>query len=178
MPEHNPAIDEATADAIDANLADAQANDGALGTMRSVAVALDAATFSDLHDNPVELAPAPGAGKGYQVLGFTFTYHFVTTPYTSANGRLIVGPLAAVLADYSPWESVQGATPDDLPFGKANVESASGGSFCEVRQTSQTNITPPELIDNQPLVIGNPNDDYVGGDGTVTATVRYAVVSL
>lgn len=137
-------------------------------------VVLDANQIRSLRDHPITIAPAPGPGYGWQVLGFIISYTHHTTPY-SGGGRLMVGPRAAVEQDYSVWET---DNPPNIIENGPDGESPTGSWIIEVRQTGAQTSTPPELIDNQPLVFGNPNDDFEDGDGTLRATVRYAKFRL
>lgn len=143
---------------------------------------LTAAEIADLHDNPVELAPAPGIGKAYQVIGLLMSFHRGTIGFSSVNGRILVGARAAVMADYAVWETNPVGT--DQGGGAAFLNTNPGGDFpdgnvvLEVQMNGQFASVPPALLDNQPLSIGNPNTDFVDGDGTLVVNVRYVIIDL
>lgn len=150
----------------------------------TVSKRLTAAEIADLHDNPVELAPAPGVGKSYQVLAVMLSYHAGQVGFTSADGRILVGARAAVMQDYSVWETEPVGTDQgdgcwflnfvaDPPAG-----FESGDAVLEVQMNGQTSLVPPVLLDNEPLAVGNPNTDFVDGDGELVVSVTYVVIDL
>lgn len=153
---------------------------------RTVTAELSAADIADLHATPIELAPAPGVGKAYQVLGLIYSFHWVSTGYTSADGRLLVGARAAVMADYSVWEtepegclaSALGASGLSFMAVVPGNDFPDGDRVVEIQMNGQSALMPPALLDNEPLAIGNPNTDLVGGDGTLKVTVRYTTFDL
>lgn len=111
------------------------------------------------------------------------SFRWGSVAYASSDGRIQVGSLVAVVDDYSPWETDPPGTSGGanfMAFGPDDTDgnSPTGDWVAEVRQTSQTNVVPREYIDNQPLCVGNPNADFVDGDGTMRVTVHYATFEL
>lgn len=149
---------------------------GGAGLVSVVTTDLSAAEILALHTTPITLVAAPGAGKGWRITALTFVFTWVTTAYASADGRVCVGSLAQIEDDYSPWETDPAGVPGFMTAGPG--ESPTGDWVVELRQTGQTSITPPEMIDNEPLAIFNPNDPFVDGDGTMTVTVWYSEFDL
>lgn len=152
-------------------------------TLAVAEVDLTAAQISDLHDNPIVLAPAPGEGKGYRVLGFMISFRWGTTGYSSSDGRIQTGPLQTVLQDYTTWETVLSGTGDGdgahFMASGPDDQSPSGDWVVEIHPVrDQETLISPDLIDNQPLVVGNPGTDFVDGDGTMKVTVHYAIFEL
>lgn len=146
---------------------------------------LTSAQIKALHASSIALdgAPAPGAGKGYLVLG-VFSQAFPGgTPYTTPdNSRVEVGPQAAVDQDYSTWET---QTPGDSGANgpTALVVNGANDSDCAFQWSpsqdpSTVGICPSSLIENQPLAVGNPGDEFTDGDGTLYIAVTAAIVDV
>ena len=149
---------------------------GGASTVVQVKKALTAGQIATLNASPVQIVAAPGAGKVIQIVTFQYKIMWVTTGYTSTAGRISVGPHDQVVNDFSPWETnPPGAAAARL--ASSNGDSPSGGSWMEINQNG-IDQTPPEYMTNQALVVGNPGDEFLGGDATVTLYLAYQVITL
>jgi hypothetical protein len=127
---------------------------------------LSAAQLASLHGSPVSVVTAPGAGKALAPFSAIFQVKAGTSPY--------------------------GVAPDShmlLYVGQTsnNVTRANAIRFLD--QTSSQifmaegiggiGISSQSTLDNAPLMVENDSStEWTGGDGTVTITVYYTVVSL
>jgi len=139
----------------------------------SIAVTIPSASVLALKALPIQLLVAPGAGSMYAPCLIVLQYKFATTPYT-------------VNASGNQYLCIYDGTQPTL----ANL----GNAFALINATgfvdqgaSQVWVAPAlgrnsQLgFDNQPLSIGLPSDcsaELLAGDGTLTVTVEYAVVTL
>jgi len=120
-------------------------------------VTLSSADILDLHNTPVELVPAPGAGKWLNVHNVTKYFAYGTVEYTAASDGVI----------YVAW----GTTYDEYDW-TVNV----AGSLDIIGATLVGGTHAASSLVNQPLsaCLGF-GDELTLGDGTLTITVWYSV---
>lgn len=127
------------------------------------AVTLSSAQILDLHDTPVALVAAPGAGKLTIVDEVVLKMTFATAAYTGANAleiRYTDGSGAKVTAD--------------LPASTAFLNVASGSAYGSVKGVA-TALVP---VANAAIVAVVPVADPAAGGGTITGFIRYHTVTL
>jgi len=123
----------------------------------SASVELTPAQILDLFDTPVELVPAPGAGKAILPLGALASYTFGTVAYVDAD--LFVG-----------WGTVE-----LWYFGNLLEAAASSVQMGEFENPA---ITAVAAAENLPLTAKTDSPNPTVGDGTVRVTVIYAIVDV
>jgi len=134
------------------------------GTQTAVTT-LSVAQLRELRDTPVVLVAAPGAGLAISPLSLTVQYNFGTQNYPGGHGRLIV-----TLGPYASDQPVS-AFDDVLTAGFLDQDS-------NQTITLQADPTDPSAsVENIDLEIVNFGPPLIDGDGTVTVTVNYNVVS-
>ncbi len=152
--------------------------------IRVATVTLTSAQIKALVETPVQLVGAAGANKVIHPWKMELSYHFATTAYIDNDGTNFADPTTLigtqVLKQSTGWVAPSnstsgGSVPDGFLLGTEN-------SFCEVTYVSVgPNSAPgPSAVNlaNQALFFGNRNFDYTNGDGTLTVTVYYTVVTL
>jgi hypothetical protein len=124
------------------------------------------AQLAALHGSPVSVVAAPGSGKALAPFSAVFQYKAGANPY-------VVTPNSHVL----------------LYLGKTfnNVTQVNATHFLD-QIGSQVfmsegiggiGVSPQETLEDAPLMAENDSSmEWTGGDGTVTITVYYTVVSL
>lgn len=121
-------------------------------------VTLSSAQILDLHNTPVTLVPAPGAGKYVNVHRYAFDYAYGTTPYVVGDAfYMAYGADVASVADLY----------DDI--GAANS--------LHVQRTPTVSIVGTSAdLDNLPVVLSAAGVAITDGDGDIPAfTVWYTV---
>jgi hypothetical protein len=134
--------------------------------VQSVTVTLTAAQVQSLLTTPVTLVAAQGPGTYINAISAVLQYKFGTTPYTASGGgfAITIGPPA----NGDPVLTSSGAHGFITQTTNAMAIAAAVG-----QGDVQTNLA------NQPLMVGNNgNAPWTGGDGTVTITVFYIVLTL
>lgn len=130
---------------------------------RIAPITISSAQILDLHDTPVTLVAAPGAGKLNIVDEVMLKMTFLTAAYTGANAleiRYTDGSGAKVTADF--------------PASTAFLNVASGSAY-GVNKAVVTTLVP---VANAPIVAVVPVADPGAGAGSITGFVRYHVVTL
>lgn len=147
--------------ALVAPLSFAQTN----GDARTTTVTLTVVQLQGLRESPVILIPAPGAGNAISPVSATLQYNFGTQHYAGGHGRFIItlGPYAS--------DNPISAFDDVLTAGFVDQDS-------NQTVTLQADpIDPSVSVENLDLEIVNFGPPLIDGDGTVTVTVNYNVVS-
>lgn len=143
-------------------------------TLLVATTVLSPAQILDLQATPIQLAASPGPGKTWLVIDAMLHRFNGTTPYTGHGGRILVGPRAAVIADYSTWE-----TPQDPPLLTSAMLEGSDKIFAQLENNGGgSNIFPPALFEDEVLAVGNPNPDFTDGDYHLRVTVLYIAVDI
>jgi hypothetical protein len=127
---------------------------------------LSVAQLQGLRDQPVVLIPAPGPGLAITPISATLQYNPGTGHYAGGHGRFII-----TLGPYDKANPTL-AFDDVLTAGFTDQDSSQ-------TITLQANALDPSLnLDNLDLEIVNFGPPLIDGDGTVTVTVTYNVVSV
>ncbi len=139
----------------------------------SIAVTIATAAVKTLKATPIQLLAAPGVGSMYVPLSVIYQYKFATTPYT------IDGAFDQYLCVYD------GAQPT-VGLVRNSFASILADGFMD-QVVSQVYVAPglargaQTVYDNGALSIGLPSDcpsELTVGDGSLTITAEYAVVTL
>lgn len=139
------------------------------GPVQTATVTLTSAQLQHLHGTPVQLIAAPGAGQALFIQNVFYQYKAGGTPYTVVDGS---------------FQLSEGAS----PYISNGTLNAPGASFID-QPTSQVTVVSynsnytfsQSAIENQALSIYNNSGsgtEWSGGNGTVTVTVYYAVITL
>lgn len=128
---------------------------------------LSSVAILDLHNTPVEVAPAPGAGKMIAPISpaASLAYKFGTTPYTVPQ---------SIDVSY-------GAKPED---GGAVAGDFNSTALSLSEDQVTFNIATPDkgalaLYENQPLIISmGDSAPITDGDGTALVILPYIIVDL
>jgi hypothetical protein len=126
-------------------------------------VAISSAQLLDIVASPVEIVPAPGAGKIAVILGIISKFTFVTTAYSTVTSttRLYYG-------DPSRGDTANIGTGFFSSLLTSTI-SVSGIDFAD------NNILDTTL-ENSSIVLSNTNTDPTLGDGTLTISVAYIIL--
>ena len=135
------------------------------GAAQTATINLSVAQLKSLRENPVVLVPAPGAGNSISPVSAIIQYNFGTQHYAGGHGRfaLTLGPYDS----QSPLDVFD----DVLTTGFTDQDS-------DQTVTIQGYPPDPSLSNNLDLEITNFGPPLIDGDGTVTVTVNYTVVSV
>lgn len=127
--------------------------------MRSVQLTLSAAQLLALIGTPVQILPAPGAGKFYSVVAAAAYYKFKTTPFTIAGAP-----------------NIQLATPGASiyfeDFAATMLDQASDQLYQLVYWFT---VYPATDFVNQPMNIRQDVGTLTLGDGSLTFYVDYNI---
>jgi hypothetical protein len=135
------------------------------GGNQTATVTLSVAQLQSLRDTPVVLIPAQGVGTAISPVSATLQYNFGTHNYAGGHGRFIItlGPYAS--------DNPISAFDDLLTAGFVDQDS-------NQTVTLQADAIDPSVsVENLDLEIVNFGPPLIDGDGTVTVTVSYNVVS-
>src|SRR5690349_7998744 len=132
--------------------------------VQTATITLTSAQILGLYTTPVQVVPAPGTGQLLNPLSFTLQYKFGSTPYT-------VSPQGIQFISGAPGRDEYGSVTTsnllDAPSSRVATASANGQAGGD-----------PATYANQPLMVDLSTSDPTGGDGTLTITVTYTVVTL
>jgi hypothetical protein len=143
--------------------------------LQAASVTLTAAQIKALKATPIQIIPAPGAGKAINLIQAVWQYKFGTVPY----GNVPSFPTATL--DIS-----QG----DINTSDFGLAAAFAEGFLDQNQNMvqiQPQIPPSGVgivgtqaeIENVAVHLGNSGpSEFTNGDGTLTVTVYYTVVTL
>jgi hypothetical protein len=129
-------------------------------------VTLSSAQLRVLHGSPVQLIPAPGVGQVIAPISVVFQYKAGTTPYTVGSG--------ARLAVYL-------GTPNNVVTQVAAsgfLDQAASQVFM-MHGIGGIGVSLQSTLENAPVVVRNDDPtEWANGDGTVTITTIYTVLTL
>jgi hypothetical protein len=138
---------------------------GGGGALQVARVEVTSAQLLALVETPVVLVAAPGAGKVLVPISVAWQYKFGTAPYDAPGSATV---------DYS---SLAG-----------DISGPGIGSGCLDQSSNQFNFlaiylngpNPQSTAENLALVLANEagSGDFSQGDGTLTVTIAYYVVTL
>lgn len=126
--------------------------------LRKATVTLSSADILDLHNTPVTLVAAPGAGKWLVVHRWGTFYKYGTAAYAtdSASPAFVLGNVT--YGNDNPWPGVA-----------ASSNRISSSVFELISNADDTDIV------NQALTLVANGSIFTDGDGTLTVTVWYTV---
>jgi len=136
------------------------------GEVQSASVTLSAAQLQGLRENPVVLIPAPAPGKAINAQSALLEYAAGSQRYAGGHSRfeITLGPYSS-LNPISVFDSV-------LTSGFTDQDA-------DLTVTREANPLDPSLnLENQDLEIVLFGPPLIDGDGAVTVTVNYTIVSL
>ncbi len=111
----------------------------------------------DIHNNPVTLIPAPGAGKAIEIISASMYLDYNTTPYVpNGNDYLSIGHSSITRA----WQS----------YGTSMSVSQDQGSVFR-------NVSGDPFINNESIELFD-NDGFTGGDSDVKIYLYYRILTL
>lgn len=123
---------------------------------------LSPAQILDLHNNQVELVPAPGAGLIILPISVFAWLRFNTTAY--ANGAdLIIG--IAIPAFGFSWTQINQAL---LQVAEPTLQLGPASAF-SARTSATANLS------GQPVYIFNPGAAFINGDGALDIYLTYEI---
>lgn len=141
--------------------------------MGSATATLTANQLKNLLATPVQMVAAPGSGKYILPTALSMVYHAGATPYTVADGELLLTPQGTAAGNIS-WNFFDGTgagfldQPDDQLYASTIMDINNGSPH-----------KPPSLYDNKALMMArNGATEWTNGDGTVVVIVNYIVVPL
>ena len=145
----------------------ASSGGGSGPTLQVSKVTLTQAQLEALSGTPIDLVPAPGAGKAIVPVSAAAHYKFGTTPYTITGGG---SGIAVEYAGGGGEGALQWLIPD------AGFIDQSADQFATSVMGSDSAV-PLTQVENQPLTAFDANV-YTLGDGTVDVTIFYMVVDV
>jgi hypothetical protein len=132
------------------------------GPIQTATVTLSAVQLQHLKTSPVQLVAAPGAHNVINLISEVAQYKFATAAYMIGEG----GDLDLQLGTNTIREPVRA----NGFLDQASNQIQTNGGYAGGDQSG---------LENQPLMLANNGaGEWTGGDGTVTITVYYAVVTL
>lgn len=144
---------------------------GSLQLLQTVTVTLSAAQIKNAGASPVSLIPTPGTNKYIYPIAIFASYIFGTVPYTNANGN-------AEVINYS-GQHQDVIFPSIVPFllsAQSAAEPWVIGAF--ITGTPFTDVLS-ECVDKAfVFTIDSGAAEFAAGDGTLTFTILYYVVSV
>jgi len=137
------------------------------GPVQSVSITLSSTQIASLRGTPVTLIAAPGPGKVISPISLAAQYKVGTTPYAITSGGNLNFSLGPLGNSEIAFEPVGGSGFIDQTTNQLNVRS--GASIGDAQSK----------LENQDLRVTNDGSaEWAGGDGTVTITITYTVVTL
>jgi hypothetical protein len=133
-------------------------------SQQTAAVTLSVAQLQGLKDNPVTLVPAPGADMAISPVSATLQYNFGTQHYAGGHGKFII--------TLGPYDTDNSMAAFDAVNTAGFVDQDSNQTV-----TLQADPIDPNTVTNLDLEIVNFGPPLIDGDGTVTVTVNYNLVS-
>ena len=131
--------------------------------VQTASVTLSSAQLLNLHNTPVQLIPAPGAGNIVKPLSITLQYKAGSTPYNASDGNFAVGTPSLPGATHGPGGGFIDQTSDQVAY-----VGGFGGAY-----GSRSNF------ENQPVIVQqNGSAEWTAGDGSVVVNISYTIVAL
>jgi hypothetical protein len=137
------------------------------GNLLIATVSMNATQFTNLSGSPVQLIPAPGAGK-------------VIVPFNIV-GKLIYGGSAAFGAGSaaSTYWGATGATLGPCGFNTGEFKASADSYYFGVNFAVSLGAIASASIENQPLVLSVSGANYTGGTGNVVNfSIQYCIISI
>lgn len=134
------------------------------GGLQTTTVTLSVAQLQGLRDTPVTLVASPGAEMAIVPVSGTLEYTFRTHNYAGGHGRFVL--------TLGPYDS-----PSPLDVFDDVLTTGFSDQDSDQTVTIQGYPPDPSLSDNLDLEITNFGPPLIDGDGTVTVTVNYNIVS-
>jgi hypothetical protein len=135
-------------------------------TVQVATVTLSSGQLRALHGAPSQLIAAPGVGKALAPFSFVFQYKPGATPYTAGPDDQLV-----VYMNSAPnvVTSLHAMRFLDQTASQIYMSLGIGG----------IGVAPQTSLENSAVLVQNNSvSEWTGGDGTLTITVYYTVVTL
>lgn len=133
--------------------------------IQQVSVSVTADQILDMHNTPVELLAAPGAGRVTHPISLIVTYLYGVVAYTATGGN------------YLRWQ-YDGSTATLSDFGAMLMETESQTGIALSAQASEA-YWAVSAVENVAIVLGlQPGTQFLNGDGTLEAIMTYQVIDL
>ncbi len=135
---------------------DTPAGGGGSSDIQTATIHVSSAEILALNTSPVELLPAPGAGKAIDLVSLVVRQNFVTTQYD--GGFMAIFP--------------------SLYFGVGNISDNISGTQLDFTSSRITKMTMNGLmVENEPLYLGT-SANPTNGDGTLDFYITYRIIDL
>jgi hypothetical protein len=169
LPEEVAAIENA----LGVNLSNVpQGGGGGQQVLLSASITLTAAQLKTLLGTPIQIVAAPGVGKMLLPLQCVYQYKYITPAYTiGTNEEINIFPQGGnpFAGNFNQWFSNFSAT--GLLDQTHNVVFAPG--------TASQTTDVQSIYENKALMVGRSGSaEWTNGNGTLTVTLIYAVVTL
>jgi hypothetical protein len=160
----------------------ASVSSGSTSTQTQVTMSFTSAQLLALNTTPITLVAATGAGTMIIVESVIYEYTRVTTDYnTNSDGGIFYGTPAGL--SNNAGSDDRGVTTAAINGGSSMIIAA---PTCYAAGSSSFSFLPVKITraaaENQPIMFGAPSSSiyspYVGGDGTMTITIAYRILTL
>lgn len=128
---------------------------GGSSDIESIHVSVNSGQILSMFSSPIELLPAPGAGKVIEVINILVKKNFVSSPYAGDIYPGIIFSGAPSLFDNIAGLSI------DFTSSQINTIPANG-----------------IVVENAPLLLHTSSSDPTGGDGSLDIYIHYRIVDL
>jgi hypothetical protein len=135
------------------------------GDQQTATVTLSVAQLQTLREMPVVVIPDPGQGMAISPVSATLQYNFGTQHYAGGHGKFII-----TLGPYGTDNSI-------AAFDEVNTAGFVDQDSNQTVTLQADPIDPSANVTNLDLEIVNFGPPLIDGDGTVTVTVTYDLVS-
>lgn len=129
-------------------------------------VTITSAQILDLHNTPITLLAAPGAGSYYRVLSCDLVYNFNTTAYSTSGGTPSV-------------QAFYGTSSTSITSSSTTLIPSVASKVNFYIANSSTAVTLSD-IENKAIIFKNTvgGSSYTTGDGTLTCNIVYQTLSI
>lgn len=133
------------------------------GDWLEVVINISSSQLLNMNTTPIELLPAPGSGKYYDIDVAIFETYYNTTQYN------VSGPVDMVPYLFPLYMVGPGAYDDHIPASFFNID----GNIVRVIRPQLIYVDLISLISSLPVTLGNST--FTNGDGTLKVILVYRV---